>query len=496
MQTPEIQSQLLQTGSPTGSGAVRRLGLGMASLLLALALAAGSIAWGVGDGSALAVLDTSEAVACPSAADPATFPTAAEIRQLNQEMYDAGARPTGGRAHNRYLTEIESDLAAIGGLQVRSIPYELTGWQPQLSSLVVRAGGTSRSILLAGPVPYTAPTPRDGVSAPLVYVPPGEEITRDNAAGRIVIRDLPVPSIPTATFGAFAYYITPAYFAARAASDYEREFLDSPAHDGQVSARVTLLASRPQLRTRTVEATLPGRSDTEPVIFESHTDGVNAIWDNGPVGMIALARYFAGLPEACRPRPVKFVFATAHLYTSRLGAEDHAQEHDEGSVHFVENLEHLGAREYLPLPRINGPGRVLVPSGEHEPVGWFVSESPVLIDAVIQAVRRRGLDNTLVLRGIDVPAGPHVPLQCNFGGEGQAYRHHVIPATSVISGPNSLLNPAFGMEAVDFDLFRRQVLALADVAMAVDDLPRIVVAGGDNVFRPLRDLGVPPCRSF
>ena len=49
-------------------------------------------------------------------------------------------------------------------------------------------------------------------------------------------------------------------------------------------------------------------------MIESHTDGMNAVWDNGPVAMISMARYLARLPLDCRRRTIQFAFVTGHLY--------------------------------------------------------------------------------------------------------------------------------------------------------------------------------------
>ena len=92
-------------------------------------------------------------------------------------------------------------------------------------------------------------------------------------------------------------------------------------------------------------------------MIDSHTDGTNAVEDNGPIAMVAMARYLASLPMRCRPRTVEFSFSTAHFYQRVAdpdvrdgGAEqlaerlDHA--YDRGTVSAVLVLEHLGAIDY------------------------------------------------------------------------------------------------------------------------------------------------------
>ena len=109
----------------------------------------------------------------------------------------------------------------------------------------------------------------------------------------------------------------------------------------------------PGAPTRNVIATLPGRSP-QRIVIASHTDGMNAVWDNGPTAIIALARWFSALPLRCRPRTLEFGFTTGHLYQSDVGAHRYALEldrgYDEGTVALAVALEHLGAREYLPFP--------------------------------------------------------------------------------------------------------------------------------------------------
>ena len=58
-------------------------------------------------------------------------------------------------------------------------------------------------------------------------------------------------------------------------------------------------------RTLNLIATLPG-GGAERVVVSSHTDGMNAVWDNGPIAMLALLQHFAALPLECRPFAVGF----------------------------------------------------------------------------------------------------------------------------------------------------------------------------------------------
>lgn len=68
----------------------------------------------------------------------------------------------------------------------------------------------------------------------------------------------------------------------------------------------------PDSPTDSIVATLPGMTD-ETVMVVTHTDGLNATQENGPLGLLALAKCFAGVPKAERSRTLVFSAATAHL---------------------------------------------------------------------------------------------------------------------------------------------------------------------------------------
>lgn len=219
---------------------------------------------------------------------------------------------------------------------------------------------------------------------------------------------------------------------------------------------------------------------------------MNAIWDNGPIGMLALAEYFSSLPLECRPRTIQLAFTTAHLYLSHVGADRYAETldhgYDEGTVAFAVALEHLGAREFVATPRPAPlPGRQLEATGESELFAVFVHESPVTLQAVTRAVIDRDLRRTFILRGADAPAA-RFPPHASYGGEGGPYHQHLIPTVAAITGPATLFMPAFTQdELLDVELMRRQTMAFGDIILELQGLPREVIAGADTAYRIGRD---------
>jgi hypothetical protein len=438
-----------------------------------------------------------------------------------------------------------------------AIGYDVNRWSESGASL--RAGPAADqlgSIPISGTLPYAAATDRAGATGELLYVPWGTALTAQDIAGKVVVRDAVPGTVPYLAFRAVSWFEwdPSGSLLTDAPGTYERDFagynqriidLDDAATGGAAavvfvhgfprqqvadhyapyegtpwkvpalyvgvdegerlkalaarhgSARVALKAALRPTPTRTVVATLPGAS-SERIVIESHTDGMNAVWDNGPIAILALARHFAALPQECRPRTLQFVFTTAHLYQRLAGGVDRGggaeqvakqldQDYDAGSLAMVFALEHLGAREYEAVPRPALPGRYLRQTGRNELNTLFVGESPLLVQSVIDAVVQRDIRRTFVMRGADAP-GATIPPHNSYGGEGGAYQQHLIPTIALVTGPWTLYNPSFGMEAVDGDLMRQQTLLFADLLHRLADQPKELIGGGYLGYRAARQV--------
>jgi hypothetical protein len=422
------------------------------------------------------------------------------------------------------------DLARAGGLKV------------------VAAGGSPSSIPVAGAVPYTVPTRRSGTSGRLVYIPDGKGITQANARGKIIVSELPPTPIPYAFFGAVAHYLNPdvpksgnydrpyirpidqilidagkagavgvvflwevpgaqvkGYFDPHSGTRFrvsavyvgneQAAKLKQRAQEGR-SARIIVRAKWDRAKTRNLIGTLPGQ--TRPrIVVNTHTDGATWVQENGSAGVLALARYLGRLPRRCRHRTVQFALTSAHLgfrndgtfrYARRLDAD-----YDKGSVDFVMVMEHLGTREILPSGRDNR----LRFTGKGEVIAWSVGEeSPVLVKAAIAGVKREKLDRTAVLKGVEAGDSSRVPEFCSQGGLGSNFQPHLLPTMSTITGPWSLWAPSFGRRAIDFERMRREVIAMGDVARALDRVPITEIAGSYIAERKERAAGKKTCTPF
>jgi hypothetical protein len=482
---------------------------------------------------------------CPERVDQKAFASERKIRSWNKVMADAGPRPTASVAHHRYIAWLGRQLTHIRGLKIRSRYESIDRWLERGASLTInRRGRQPESVRVSGAVPYSRAKAAHGR---LVYIPPGTAIANADVKGKIVLRDAVPGSTPQWIFFAVAYYVHDPDRSIDYAGNYERDFagytqrvtdLKQAAEKGAagvvfahtipyeqvrgnyqpyegvfwkvpavfvgvdeglrlrkaIGTDVDLVVRAQierRVRSPTLIASLAGRSD-ERVVIASHTDGMNAVWDNGPTSILALAEYLAKLPLECRARTFEFVLSTSHLYLSQNGAHNYAHDeldpaYDKGTVALAVALEHLGAREFLRFPRRSASGWELRSTGKSEPFVTFSHESPVSLEALLSSVRERDIRRTWILRGADAPQLGFPPHR-SYGGEGGAYHGELIPTLAGITGPWTLYNPAFGLdELIDFELMRRQTMTFGDVVLKLQGMPRQVIAGADTVYRAGRD---------
>jgi hypothetical protein len=502
-------------------------------------------------------------VSCPIAPDPAALPDAAALEKMNAFVADLGVRPTGSRAHVRYIDWIRRQLREIPGVEVSEVEFPIDRWTAKRTKLTMNVDGRGVRLPVAAPIPYAAPTGKRGVTAPLVLVPADQTITAANASGRIVVRPAPAGVLPHAvlllpiiswgfydpgntidpldTFaGDFITYNNRvvdlrAATAAGAAgllfvkelprgqlvdhyepyegtqwsvagallgADEAKQITDALAAGDEPSARLVVRARVKRVVTPTILATIPGQSP-QRIVIDSHTDGTNAVEDNGPIAMVAMARYLAALPLECRPRTIQFAFSTAHFYQRVAdpevrdgGAEQLAQQldldYDQGTVSVVLVLEHLGARDYAQVPRPDGIGKVLEPTGLRTIQFIGVTPSPDLVAVVDGVVRDHDMQRTILLRGSDLP-GSTVPEHCSFGGEGTPYNQHLLPTIGVIAAPQTLYNPAFGLEGIDFEVMRDEVHGFTELVNRLGTMEQDAIAGEIPSERAQRAAGAPGC---
>ena len=148
------------------------------------------------------------------------------------------------------------------------------------------------------------------------------------------------------------------------AGDATGAALSRLAASGQASATLTLTADiTAGAATETAWGWLKGSGHTgENIIINTHTDGPNAVEENGGLGLLALARYLASLPA--RQHDMYFALVTGHFQLPQFtriipGPKNIAIGNDATSVWM---LDHPGIYRG-PLPLYLGEGAPLYSAG-------------------------------------------------------------------------------------------------------------------------------------
>ena len=403
-----------------------------------------------------------------------------------RHLYSLGHRPTGSDTHAALINRVAADLAKLG-LDVQRDSHTFERWEITSDRLALTVGG--RRIQVASAWPYSGETGPEGVTAKLMFLGGRWRRNWAAAAGRIAVvevehRDIPYRLLfdtwsheppPRRTVShpvisaevsridlrkakacgvlgviaiwrglgdpdAAGQYIPfnkpyeglPAVWVA----DREGNELIAAAR-GHASATLVLDAVRmPDVQTDTVWTVCPGTvRPNETVIAVTHTDGVNAVEENGHVGLLAMAREAAAKPH---DRTVVFVFATGHLRIPSIapGRRTQAtttwfQRHPElwsgrkGGKKAVAGIvvEHLGALECAFDPvmtRYRQTGRL---------------EPEILYATTRELAQRVREDWRGATSGPVEPMRPGALIQF---GEGEPLLERRIPTVALVTGPEYL----------------------------------------------------------
>ena len=472
---------------------------------------------------ALATLAVIAAIGCTEArAEEPKISTNEEIAGWIQDLVDCGYRRPGTEAGLKAEQYIKRKFEEFGLDQVRLESIEIDVWHRDKWSLTVKADGQQHAIPCF-PMPFSKFTSTDGTHAELVYVGEGKESNYDQVSvdGKIALVDIRFLTLPAETFTAGAYLsydpdntaaqardTTATWISPNREAAYQQAvkagavgvvgiLKDMPANKctlyapypdpriepaplpmvyigrddgaklrerlqaGAVQARLTYLGRVVPGTTHNVVGILPGKSE-DAILISSHHDSpfAGAVEDGSGMSMVlALAKYFGSIPAEKRDKTLWFVASAGHHYGG-IGIRTFMKQHAEDlnpSLLCAVHLEHI-AREF-----IEQDGR-LVDSGMPQPSAIFVSDNPVLIEPIKQAVVRHNLDRTGIM-----------PSAWGIGGrppgESSAYHSIGIPNVGLISGPVYLLFEDDTFDKVAVDRLAPTAAVFADVITSYDRTP-------------------------
>ncbi len=233
----------------------------------------------------------------------------------------------------------------------------------------------------------------------------------------------------------------PAAFLGSEEGDQLREMLRQRLAEGRpVEGRLITTGKAAAAETSNIIGLLPGVSDRLILATTHHDSPFRGFVDDasGLAVLLTIARHFARKPPDQRPCSMAFL-ASAGNFVNHLGARDFLARHAHDLVPrlaLVVTLEHIG-RE---VAREAGK---LIPTGQIEPRGVFVSDQPDLLDIATLPIVANDLRRTFVA---PVPQeGGHVD------GEARRYFAAGLPTIGLIGGPGYVLTADDGPDLLAVD---------------------------------------------
>ena len=407
------------------------------------------------------------------------LPSQKEVWDWQAWMAKLGPKYTGNDAHGTFVEFLAKGLGEAGWAMGRE-HYTFPRWDATRWGLrIAPAAGSAFSAPVTSYFPYSGETPAAGVTGKLVYAgsAPKFEIS-ERLRGNIALIDCPTNERPYgewyAQWGSYPRNLRfpKSVRPARSPVNGLQEFLKAGAvgvvlawtdisdenaadHYGPFSrprqgipglwvgrgtgarlremaaaganATLTLEAAvTPDTPTDTLIATLPGVSADELIIVNTHTDGPNAIEENGGIGLLALAKYFARIPQEQRRRTLAFVLTTGHFagpwVASIRGVIERHPELVSKAVAAV-TVEHLGCNEWADDAsfRYRATGR--------NELAVALSPKKRPADVMMKALEGSNNQGTALVN----------PVKGGFLGEGSSLARAGIPTIGYMPMPNYLL---------------------------------------------------------
>jgi hypothetical protein len=451
------------------------------------------------------------ATAAPTAFRPELLTLKREIWDQQVWMAKLGPKYTGNKAHTTFVEFLATQLQAHG-LDLARERYTLPRWDAKRWEIAITpASGSPFKAPVTSYFPYSGQTSASGVTGELVFAGTNPKFSLDGLEGKVVVIECPTntrefanlykvwgvhpagETFPAATRPARGSVsdLTPFQKAgavgvilawtdisdANAADQYtpfSRPMQNIPGlYVGRdTGARLRALAGSgakatvvleadivPDTPTDTLIAMLPGRTNDEVIIVNTHTDGPNATEENGALGIVALAKYFARVPLRDRKRTIVCPLTTGHFagpwVPSMRGIIARYPDLVKKAVAAV-TVEHLGCEEWMDDAALH-----YTPTGKHE---WSVAITPLkpmadlMVDSLQESQDRAGVVN---------------PVNGGFLGEGSALSRAGVPTIGYIPQPNYLLaGPADGcIEKLNADLMYSQIQVFAKLIHRIDAMP-------------------------
>ena len=442
---------------------------------------------------------------------PNLLPTQKEVWDWQVWMAKLGPKYTGNPAHTTFVEFLAAQLQKAG-LEVAREHYSFPRWDARRWEITITpAAGASFKAPVTSYFPYSGQTQAAGVTGELVYAGHSPSFNLSGLQGKVALIDFATNVRkwsemyqPWGVYPSDAHFpaeLRPARGAVNDLTQFQKagavgiilawtDVSDANAADQytpfsrplqgipglyvgrETGAKLKSLAAsgakatvvlesdvHPDTPTDTLVATLTGSTSEEVIIVNTHTDGPNATEENGGLGIVALAKYFAKLPKAERKRTLVFPLTTGHFagpwVPSMRGIIQKYPDLIKKAVAAL-TIEHLGCKEWADDATMHYKA-----TGENE---WAVaiteygSTGRVLVDALEGSGDRR----TAVVN----------PVHGGWLGEGGGLARAGVPTIGYIPQPNYLLaGPANGcIEKLSAQRLHEEIQLFAKVIHMMDTM--------------------------
>jgi hypothetical protein len=204
-----------------------------------------------------------------------------------------------------------------------------------------------------------------------------------------------------------------------------------------------------------------GKPNDEQVLLITHTDGPSISQENGGLGILAMVKYFAHIPQAERPRTLMLFYDCRHYMPGAeraFAAQDYASSHPDvyKKVIAAMGIEHLGQ-----IKVEEGNGQPYHRTNVMEMSSVWITNNQHLVDISIKAVK----DNHLPRVQVQCPGrkGIHGGEQGPWYGLGGIARRIGVAGASTMGSMTAYWSTKSRIDYLDANHFVNQMAAMSQI---------------------------------
>jgi hypothetical protein len=428
------------------------------------------------------------------------LPSADQLWEWQKQLAAWAPCLTGSTSHNAWVDWLEGRLK-VAGIEPHRQAFRFPYWQPHSYGLWL----DGKAIHATGYRPYSGPTSPDGITAEMAYAGHAPDLDLSGVAGKIVLLHVartgePTGGEPTSLFSGIIVPDPKLLQKAGAKaivhiwngfSDANVEWQMEPFFGGPTpiptvwvgqatgerlraaaaNAKLKLVLDatvHPDTPSDTVWGVLPGAGD-EVVVVNTHTDGCNAMEENGGLAVTSLAWALSKIPKAERKKTYVFLMTTGHFsqgYIDGAGSWQKANPALMARTVACVTCEHLGARDWRDV------GGVYKDTGRFALGRAFVWTKPMaqLFKEAVAVTQAPHME----------PADPADNPTHWFPGEGSPFWRAGVPTIGYIPLPEYLMSqPPKGGEIEKLDKARlhQEIVVFARTLERIDGMSKAEIRG-------------------